>query len=124
MNEYLDAFLESDKVAAMLGVKPSQKSFHMISIGEESDVTDIKPVSQSDFWINGGYFILRKEIFDYLREGEELVEEPFGRLVEEQKLFAYQYSGFWSCMDTFKDKITFDRMNGSGETPWAVWKRG
>jgi len=123
LNEYLATFLKSNKVAALLGVKPSQKSFHMISIKNEGTVSNIRPVSESDFWINGGYFVLRKEIFNYIREGEELVEEPLGRLVDEQKLFAYQYSGFWACMDTFKDKISFDRMNGSGDTPWAVWTK-
>ena len=73
-------------------------------------------------WLNGGFMIFRKEIFDVIEEGDELVEEPFQRLINQQKLAAYRYSGFWSAMDTFKDKIMFDRMNGSGERPWAVWE--
>ena len=123
LDEYLNTFLKSNKTAALLGVKPVQKSFHMISIGNEDTVMEIQPVNQLDFWINGGYFALRREIFDYLREGEELVEEPLDRLIAEKKLLAYRYAGFWACMDTFKDKITFDRMNGGGHTPWAVWKK-
>ena len=66
--------------------------------------------------------ILKNEIFDYIEEGEELVEEPFARLIEKQKLFAYRYEGFWSAMDTFKDKIMFDRMHGSENRPWEIWK--
>lgn len=123
LDEYLNKFLEGNKAAALLGVKPTQKSYHVVSIENDDTVLDIKPVSQSDHWINGGYFILRKEIFDYIREGEELVEEPLRRLIDEQKLFAFRYAGFYACMDTFKDKIMFDRMNGCGETPWAIWKK-
>jgi len=53
--------------------------------------------------------------------GEELVEEPFRRLIAERRLIAYRYDGFWAAMDTFKDKTTFDGMHSRGETPWAVW---
>jgi glucose-1-phosphate cytidylyltransferase len=74
-------------------------------------------------WINGGYFVLRSQIFDYLREGEELVEQPFSRLIAEQKLLTYRWAGFWQCMDTFKDKITFDRMEARGACPWMVWNK-
>jgi glucose-1-phosphate cytidylyltransferase len=74
------------------------------------------------FWINGGYFVLRNSIFDYINEGEELVEEPFGRLIKEDRLAAYSHTGFWQPMDTFKDKITFDRTYAQGEAPWEVWR--
>ena len=71
--------------------------------------------------MNGGYFLFRHDIFDYIRPGEELVEQPFQRLIADRKLFAYRHDGFWAAMDTFKDKIAFDRMNGKGDTPWKVW---
>jgi glucose-1-phosphate cytidylyltransferase len=74
-------------------------------------------------WINGGYFVLRSQIFDYIREGEELVEQPFARLVQEKKLLTQQWQGFWQCMDTFKDKITFDRLEARGNCPWMVWNK-
>ena len=64
---------------------------------------------------------LKQEIFNYINEGEELVEEPFLRLIPERKLIAYKYTGFWSAMDTFKDKKKFDTMYDSGDTPWEVW---
>jgi glucose-1-phosphate cytidylyltransferase len=66
---------------------------------------------------------LRHDIFDYIKPGEELVEKPFQRLIEKEQLFSYQHQGFWAAMDTFKDKITFDRMNGRGDTPWKVWEK-
>ena len=61
-------------------------------------------MSRADIWMNGGFFILRKEIFNYMNSGEELVEQPFQRLIEKEQLLAYRYNGFWGCMDTFKDK--------------------
>ncbi len=65
--------------------------------------------------INGGYFVMRPTIFDYIHEGEELVEQPFERLIQERRLAAFRWDGFWQCMDTFKDKITFDRMEAKGQ---------
>ena len=72
--------------------------------------------------INGGFFIFKKKIFDYIRDGEELVHEPFERLIAENEVVAYQFDGFWKCMDTFKDKQTFDKMYASGDCPWQVWQ--
>jgi glucose-1-phosphate cytidylyltransferase len=90
--------------------------------GPDGLVTAMEPVSQSDSWVNGGYFCLRREIFDYMRDGEELVEQPFERLMAERKLWTQRHYGFWAAMDTFKDKITFDRMEAKGQCPWMVWK--
>ena len=106
-------------------VRPSQ-SFHIVETNSEDYVDSIRPVADCDVWINGGFFALKNEIFDYIREGEELVEEPFGRLIAEGKLAAEKYEGFWAGMDTFKDKAHFERMVRAGETPWQVWdhKRG
>src|SRR5207302_8306633 len=64
----------------------------------------------------------KRQIFDYLKEGEELVEEPFQRLIRLEQLTALRYRGFWACMDTFKDKQAFDDMSARGETPWELWK--
>ena len=73
--------------------------------------------------INGGFFVLRSEIFEHVREGEELVEAPFARLIEQRRVSAFRWHGFWQCMDTFKDKISFDRMDARGECPWMLWRR-
>jgi len=121
LEEYLEIFeQQKNAVAGIVGVRPSQ-SFHNVVIDKDGLVNRIEPVKVSDFWINGGYIVLRKEIFDYMEEGDELVEEPFQRLIAENRLFAHKYNGFWAAMDTFKDKITFDRMDGQGDRPWKVW---
>jgi glucose-1-phosphate cytidylyltransferase len=118
---YLDHFYQQDKIASFLGVQPSQ-SFHVVSVANNSLVEKINPVSESNLWINGGFFALRKEIFDYIQPGEELVVEPFQRLIAEKQLIAYKNPGFWACMDTLKEKMMFDQMYGQGNTPWTVWE--
>ena len=119
--DHLDHFCRHDKVASFLSVRPSQ-TFHVVTMENDSLVNNISPVQKSDLWVNGGFFILKKEIFEFMREGEELVIEPFQRLITEKQLIAYRYDGFWAGMDTFKEKQMFDDMYARGETPWAVWK--
>lgn len=111
-----------DAVASFAAVR-SWQTFHTVQAGSDGRVTSIGAIDNGDFLINGGYFALRPEIFDFINEGEELVEEPFRRLIEQRRLVAYPYRGFWQSMDTFKDKITFDRMEARGNCPWAVWTR-
>jgi glucose-1-phosphate cytidylyltransferase len=118
---YLDYFQKQNKIASFLCVQPSQ-SFHVVSMGEDNLVTSISPVKKADLWINGGFFILKKEIFDYMRDDEELVNEPFHRLIEKKELISYRHKGFFGCMDTFKEKQQFDDMYNRGEMPWAVWR--
>ena len=74
--------------------------------------------------MNGGYFVLRKEIFRYIKPGEELVYEPFQRLISEGRLWSQRYDGFWQCMDTFRDKQILDELEASGAAPWRLWKNG
>ena len=58
-----------------------------------------------------------------MRPGEELVVEPFGRLASDRLLWCLKYRGFWAAMDTFKDKISFDRMAARGDCPWMLWRK-
>jgi glucose-1-phosphate cytidylyltransferase len=122
LDAYLSYFGRHKSIASFLAVKPCQ-SFHRVSVNQDGFVTCIRRLDHGDFWINGGFFVFRKEIFEYLREGHELVDEPFQRLISERRLVAYEHSGFWACMDTFKDKTAFDEMYRRGEMPWAVWNR-
>lgn len=122
LDRYLAAVRERNAVGSFVGVRTAQ-SFHAVHTDSTGLVTNFGRVSESEFWVNGGFFALRGEIFRYIKEDEELVEQPFQRLIQEQQLFVYKYDGFWSSMDTFKDKITFDRMYARGEAPWEVWRR-
>jgi len=86
-------------------------------------VSRMTPIANSDLWMNAGYFALRQEIFSYIRNGEELVVEPFRRLIGERRLSSHKYDGFWACMDTYKEKQSLDDLYHSGEAPWAVWTK-
>lgn len=121
LNRYVNYFRKRDKVASFLSVRPTQ-SFHVVSLKDECVVRDIQHISRTGFWINGGFFILKKEIFKHIRDGEELVNEPFQRLIRKGDLITYKYNGFWGCMDTFKDRQLLNDMYSRGETPWEVWK--
>ena len=110
-----------DAVAGFLCVRPST-SFHLVTLDGDRRVRTIREARRCDVWINGGYFIMRSEIFDYLRPGEELVVEPFQRLIDQGRLSAYRHEGFWACMDTFKEKQQFDDMYAQDQAPWELWK--
>lgn len=101
----------------------SPQSFHVVRAAEDGVVTDISTMNQGDLWMNGGFFVLRQEIFDNINEGDELVEKPFSRLIEQRRLVTYQHRGFWQAMDTLKDKITYDRMEAQGKCPWMLWRK-
>lgn len=122
LDRYLDQMLKKDMTASFVSVRTAQ-SFHAVHADDQGLVKTLGLVSEAEFRVNGGYFVLRNDIFRYMQEGEELVEKPFQRLIKERRLYAYQYDGFWSPMDTFKDKITFDRMYARGEAPWEVWRQ-
>ncbi len=119
--EHLDFFHGRDRIAAFLWVRPNV-SFHFIEASPDGTVRDIADVRQSQVRINGGYFAFKTEVFRYIQDGEELLSEPFRRLMGERQLVAHRYDGFWAAMDTFKDKQILDDMYARGSAPWEVWK--
>jgi glucose-1-phosphate cytidylyltransferase len=120
--ELIDAFHRDNKTAAFLCVRPST-SCHFVSLGGGGLVEEIRTSSESNMWINGGYFVFKRSIFDYIKAGEELVHEPFHRLIADKQLMGYTYGGFWKSMDTFKEKQELDELYGKGIAPWQLWKR-
>lgn len=117
----IDHFNQRNKIASFQAHNPNQ-SFHIVKMDNGDLVKDISHIGQSGLRINTGYFVLRQEIFDYIKPGEELVNEPFQRLIKDQQLISYKYDGFWASMDTFKDKQLLDEMYAKGDTPWEVWQ--
>jgi glucose-1-phosphate cytidylyltransferase len=120
LDAYIGEVQKRNVVAGMIAVKPWQ-SFHSVTAGADGVVEHLGPIRESSFWLNGGFFVFRRDIFDFIGPKEELVEQPFQRLIEKRQLYAHRHAGFWAAMDTFKDKITFDRMHGRGDTPWKLW---
>lgn len=120
LSDQIEQFKRERKVGSFLCVKPNL-SCHFITLNSAGIVEAIKDVNRSDLHINGGYFVFRKEIFHYMKDGEELLHEPFQRLVEQRQVMAYKYDGFWAAMDTFKDKQMLDDIYARGHAPWQVW---
>lgn len=123
LDAYIRDFEKRDKTATFISVKPNS-GFHFVEADAEGNVSAIRSIDESEHRVNGGFFVLRKEIFDVLGQGEELVYEPFQRLIAKGKLHSYRYDGFWQCMDTFKDKQRLDELMERDAAPWQVWKRG
>jgi len=117
--DMVDTFRRSGAIASLLLVQPTA-SFDLVYTGSEGLVNEVCPLTRTDIWINGGFFVMRREIFDHINPGEELVREPFQRLIDKKALVAYHCPGFWQCMDTFKDKQRLEELNQT-TAPWKLW---
>jgi glucose-1-phosphate cytidylyltransferase len=120
LDNHIQKFLERRKTACFLSVRVPQ-TFHIVHARPDGTAHKLEFVGDSPIRINGGFFVLRREIFDYMNEGEELVVEPFQRLMAKQELVAVPYDGFWRNMDTFRDKIELDELVMGGRAPWQLW---
>jgi glucose-1-phosphate cytidylyltransferase len=119
----IDRVRQTGATASFLAVRPNY-SFHVVSMDDRGIVDGIHDVTRSDVWINGGYFVLRSELLDDLRPGEDLVEEPFHRLLSRDALLAQRHEGFWAPMDTLKDNQWLQGLHESGQAPWELWSAG
>ena len=115
--DIIDRLKSSDKAGCFVAVRP-QFNFHLAEFDEQGAVQRMRSSQESEIWINGGYFVFRNKIFDYIREGEDLVFEPFNRLIADNQLLAYRYEGFWRAMDTLRDKQLLEDILEKGDMPW------
>lgn len=121
--DLIDDFETRRPIGMFLSVRPRQ-SFHVVTFDEQARVRGISDIGRTNIWINGGYFVFDRRIFSYIHEGEELVEQPFSRLIAEHQLMTHKYTGFWACLDTLKDKQQLDDLYMQGQAAWEVWKNG
>jgi glucose-1-phosphate cytidylyltransferase len=119
LDDMVETFKQSGKIGCFLAIRPPL-TYHLADIDPSGNVREFRTSDRSEIWINGGYFIFRREIFDYMREGEELVLEPFSRLIKENQLMAYKHRGFWRAMDTLRDRQILEDMVEQGNMPWRV----
>jgi glucose-1-phosphate cytidylyltransferase len=123
LDDMIERFRKSGKLACFLAVRPPL-TYHLAEIEADGRVREFRSSDHSDIWINAGYFILRPEIFDYMSDGEELVLEPFSRLIDANQLMAYKHEGFWRCMDNLKDRQVLEEMVEQGKMPWSAGEPG
>jgi glucose-1-phosphate cytidylyltransferase len=120
LNQIVDDFLASGATASLLAVPP-QASFHVVDMDAQARVRGLTPAADMQLWINGGYFVLRQEVFDVLNRDEDLVEDGLSRLAAQGRLNAVRYTGFWAPMDTLKERSALEQLDRSGAAPWKLW---
>jgi glucose-1-phosphate cytidylyltransferase len=118
--EMIDKFKNSDAGAQMM-VVPPQSSFHCVEMATDGMVDSITAVSEMPLWENGGYFVLRQEVFDHIPEGGDLVGDGCAELAKRGRLGAFPYRGFWQPTDTVKERTMLDDGYSRGNKPWALW---
>jgi len=118
--DMIERFEASSAVIGLLAVPP-QSSHHVVDIADDGFITSVTAVQDLRQWENGGYFLMRPEIFDHLAEGEDLVEDAITRLVPEGRVLAYPYKGYWSPAETVKERVQLEEMYHRGTCPWMVW---
>jgi glucose-1-phosphate cytidylyltransferase len=108
------------KLATLTAVHP-RSSFGVLKLGAQHTVTEFeeKPLLQE--WINGGFFVFKRGIFEYLDDNSVLEREPLERLARAGQLIAYTHTGFWKCLDTYKDNIEFNQLWDAGQAAWKIW---
>ena len=121
MDLLVEDFLTRGAAAGFLSVRP-RSTFHVVESAVDGHVASIRSVVDSDLWINGGHFILRPSVFEYMQPGEELVERPFERMIEASQLITYRHDGFWAPMDTLKDMQELEALYERGDPPWTLWR--
>ncbi len=121
LNDIVDSVITSDAAGSLLAVPP-QDSFHVVDIDSSSRVTAFTPVADMQMRINGGYFVLKQDIFDYLNEGEDLVMDACARAAADGRMLAIPYDGFWAPMDTLKERSRLEDLYRTGQSPWAIWR--
>lgn len=118
----IERFKNLGCIATFLSAPPNL-SYHIVHTGEGGVVKEIREMTKSNLRINSGYFAFRRQIFRYISNGEELVKEPFQRLIAETQLLTHEHQGFFLAMDTFKDRQQMEDLLSSGAAPWEVWKK-
>ncbi len=119
----LETHIKSGKIATLTAI-PLFSDFGVVELNKKNEVKYFREKPRiENYWINGGYFCFSKEIFNYLNNvGEELEDEVFKLLASEGKVGAYVHDGFWKCMNTYKDKLELDSLITQKKAPWIKWE--
>jgi glucose-1-phosphate cytidylyltransferase len=120
LDEMVETFLASGSRASMMLVRPPQ-SFHCVDSSEAGEVKDILPMADLSIWINGGYFVLSRDVVDLIPPGGDLLTDAFTTLAGQGHLFGYKHDGFWKPADTLKERAELDAAYHNGERPWMPW---
>lgn len=114
--------IKNKKKATLIAVKPQGRFGSLKLEGNKVEQFLEKPLGDGG-WVNGGFFVLNKDIFNYIRSEKTIWErEPLERLSKKKQLISYKFNGFWYAMDTLKDKNYLENLWSSGKAPWKIWR--
>jgi len=120
INDLIDYHHKKGKIVTLTTVRPDSP-FGVIDLDLEGGVEQFREKPKLNYFINGGFYVFNKKIFDYLREDQDLEENVFKNLVEEKEIVAFKHEGFWKSMNTFKDNLELNKL-WEKEPQWAIWK--
>lgn len=122
LRELLAFHKSHGKLATLTAVRPPARFGHFELDGAQIVEFSEKPQTREG-WINGAFFVLEPQVFDYIDSDETQWEkEPLERLAQDGQLMAYKHNAFWQCMDTLRDKRLLESLWESGNAPWKTWK--
>ncbi len=121
LRELLNFHHSHTRIATVTVVNP-RSNFGILDLSKEGLVTEFQEKPPLDAWINGGFFVFNRKIFEYLEKNSILEKEPLQYLAAKRQLVAYKHRGFWSCMDTYKDNMDLNYLWERGEAKWQIWK--
>ncbi len=116
----LDFHADHGALASMTVVRP-ELQFGVTEIDDENTVRGFREKPRSEHWINGGFFRFEPGVLSYLADSSVLEREPLEGLATDGQLRAYRHTGFWDCMDTYKDAIVLNDLWAAGAPPWKLW---
>ena len=121
INNLLEFHKTHGRIATITTVNPVSR-FGSLDLNFDGSVDKFREKPQTEGWINAGFFVFEKKIFDYLSEDSILEGEPLYRLAEEGQLTAYKHRDFWQPMDTYRETVLLNKMWQDNSAPWKVWK--
>lgn len=110
----------SHGLAATITVVRPELQFGITEVEADGRVSGFREKPRLDHWVNGGFFVFEPDVLGYLNETSVLEREPLETLASAGQLHAYRHTGFWECMDTYKDAVQLNDL-WAGEAPWKVW---
>ena len=123
INDLILFHKEKKSLATLTAIHPPER-FGVLELSGNNVVEFHEKHQEESSWINGGFFVFEKEIFDYIKNGDSTTLErtPFETLAKEKKLTAFKHEGFWHPMDTLRDKKHLENLWTSNKAPWNIWE--
>lgn len=120
VNELINFHKKHDGLATVTAVQPTNR-FGALELNADDVVTSFAEKPMSEKWVNGGFFIFEKEIFEYLDNECILEREPLEEVAGKGELYAYKHTGFWRPMDTHRETQELNKLWSEGIAPWRNW---